>query len=104
MASEKKKAKNKEYGDAYLTNIGPHHRPWGFTLRPVIFEIQDCWKSEMHPMTQNDLKHLTVESTLYTLNTHPKAQISIRFSLRPAIFEIQGCWKLETHRMTPEWP
>ncbi len=30
-------------------------------------------------MTQNDLNHLTVQSTLYTLNTIPKTQISHRF-------------------------
>ena len=43
-----------------------------FALRPAIFETQGCRKSEMHRMTQNNLKHLTVKSTLHTLNTNPK--------------------------------
>ncbi len=37
---------------------------------------------------QNDLKHLTVKSILYTMNTHLKVQISLRFALREAVFEI----------------
>ncbi len=41
-----------------------------FTLRPAIFKIQDCRKSEMHPMTPECPKNLSVKSTLYTLNTH----------------------------------
>ncbi len=49
---------------------------------------------------QNDLTHLSVKSTLYTLNTHPEAQISIRFALRQAIFEILACGKSEC----TEWP
>ncbi len=49
---------------------------------------------------QNDLKHLTVKSTLYILNTHPKVKISLRFALRPAVFEIQCCRKSEF----TEWP
>ncbi len=56
----------------------------------------------MHLMIQNDLKHLTAQSTLYTLNTHPRAKISPSFSVRPAIFTIQSCRKSEMHRMTPE--
>ncbi len=35
---------------------------------------------------------------LYTLNTHPKAQMC--FVLWPTIFDIQGDWKLAMHRMT----
>ncbi len=49
-------------------------------------------------------KHLTVNSTLYTLTTHPDAQILLCFALRPAAFEIQGFRKSKMHRMTPEWP
>ncbi len=51
------------------------------------------------PQVLNCQKH-----TLYTLNTHPEAQISRRFALRLAIFEIQGCWKLEMHGMITELP
>ena len=41
---------------------------------------------------------------MYSLNTHPGAQISVRFALRPAVFDMQACRKSEMHRMTPEWP
>ena len=36
----------------------------------------------------NGLKHLTVKRTLYTLITHPEAQISLRFAARPAVLKI----------------
>ncbi len=50
----------------------------------------------MHRMTpQIDIKPLSVTTTLSTLDTHPEAQISIRFALRPAIVEIQACRKSE---------
>ncbi len=45
----------------------------------------------------NDLEHLTVKSTLYTLSTYPRAppspeaQILVRFAWRPAVSEVQGC-------------
>ncbi len=50
-------------------------RPIGsrFALRPAVFKMQACWKSKMHRTTQNDLNQLTVRSTLYTLNTHPRS-------------------------------
>ncbi len=48
----------------------------------------------------NDLEHLTVKSTLYTLNT-PEVQIFFRFSLRLSISEIQGRQKSEMYRVTP---
>ncbi len=41
----------------------------------------------MKRMTPNDLKHLTDKNTLYTLNTRPNAQISLRCALQPTIFE-----------------
>ncbi len=43
-------------------------------------------KTECTQWPQNDLNYVGVESTLYTLNTHPEAQISFRFALRPAVF------------------
>ncbi len=37
----------------------------------TISDIQGRQKSEMHRKTQTELEHLTVKSTLYTLNTYP---------------------------------
>ncbi len=56
----------------------------------------------MHRMTQNDVKYLSVKSALFTLNTHPRAQISLCVTLRQIIFETQACRTLEMHRMTPD--
>ena len=42
-----------------------------FALRPLFFKTQGRRKSEMHRMTPTELEHLTVKSTLYTLNTCP---------------------------------
>ena len=39
-----------------------------FTLRLAVSEIQGRQKSEIHRMK---LEHLTVKSTLYTLNAYP---------------------------------
>ena len=44
----------------------------------------------------NDLKHLTLQSTLYILNTHPEAQISLLFDLpflRYKVVENRKCIK-----------
>ncbi len=43
-----------------------------FALRPGIFKIQACRKSEWTQWPQNDLNHWSVKSTLCTLNTHPQ--------------------------------
>ena len=51
---------------------------------------------------QNDLNHLSVKSTLFTLNTHPEAQILLILALQQAVFELQTCRKSEMHQMTPE--
>ena len=71
-----------------------------FALRPAIFEIQYCWPSEMHQWSQNDLKHLTVESTLYTLNTHPELKLhSVSFCDLPVSrYKVVKNWKWT------EWP
>ena len=37
---------------------------------------------------QNDITHLSVKSSLYTLNTHPDVQISLLFALRSLVFRI----------------
>ena len=41
-------------------------------------------------MTPEWPDHLSVKNTLYTLKTHPEAQISLRFALRPAVFQKIG--------------
>ena len=40
--------------------------------------------------TPNDLKHLTAETTLYTLNTHPEAQISLHCSMTSHFRDIRS--------------
>ncbi len=75
-----------------------------FALRPAVFGIQACRKSECTEWPQNDLNYLSVKSTLYILNTHPETQILLRFALRPAVFDIQPCRKSDMHQMTPEGP
>ena len=52
-----------------------------FTLLPAVFKIQVCKNRKCTEWPQNDRKHLSVKNTLYTLNTHPEAQISIRFAV-----------------------
>ena len=95
-------------------SVSLYDRPF---LRYNIIENRKCTQ-----WPQNDLMNLTVKSTLYTLNAHPEAQISLRFALhvQPAVFEIQGpnftrftlrsavfeiqcCRKSEMHWMTPKW-
>ncbi len=57
-----------------------------FGLRPAVFEIQGCRKSECTEWPQTDPKGLTVKSTQYTLNTYPprpkfsSVSLYIRFS------------------------
>ncbi len=41
-------------------------------------------------------------SIQYTQNTHPEAQISLRFTLHPAIFDIKDFQILEMYPMSPE--
>ncbi len=41
-----------------------------FALRPAVFEIHVFWKSECTEWPQNDLKDLSVKSTLCTQNTN----------------------------------
>ncbi len=48
-----------------------------FALRPAIFEIQACPKSECAKWPQNDLNHLSVKSTLCNWILTPEAQISL---------------------------
>ncbi len=48
---------------------------------------------------QTELKHLTVKSTLYTLNT-TEAQTLVRFDLPLAVSEIEGRQKSEMHQVT----
>ncbi len=40
-----------------------------FALRQAVSKIQGRQKSEMHRMTKTDIELLTVNITLYTLNT-----------------------------------
>ncbi len=66
-------------------------------LRPVVFEIQSCRKSEMHRMTIEWPWALSCQKYLYTLNTHIWGPNP---TLRPAVFDIHGFrnWKCT------EWP
>ncbi len=66
------------------------------------YKVVENWKCTQ--WRQDDLNHLRVKTTLYTLETHHRGPISLRCTLWPPIFEIQGCWKLEMYRMTSEWP
>ncbi len=43
-----------------------------FTLQPTVFEIQVFQKSKSTQWPQNDLNHLSVKSTICTLNIHPR--------------------------------
>ena len=80
--------------EVQIHSISHYDQP--FSTYKVVENRQDTkWN-------QNNLKNFTVESTLYTLNTHPQDQISLRFRLRPAMFEKQGCRKSEKHSMTRE--
>ena len=76
-------------------SVSLHDQPFS---RCKVVENRKCTK-----WPPNDLNHLTIKSTLYTLNRNPEAHISLSFAPRPAVFEIQGCGKSEMHRMTPEW-
>ncbi len=60
---------------------------------------QKNWKCTEWP--QNNLKHLTVKSTLYTLSAYPEAQILVRFALQPAVFQIQGSPNRRCGKWTP---
>ncbi len=71
-----------------------------FALRLAVSKILHVqgWQSrKCTELPQTKLKHLTVKSTLYTLNTFPKVQILVRFTLRLAVSEIQGRQKSEMH-------
>ncbi len=72
-----------------------------FRVTTSRFGDTSCQKSECTERPQTELEHLTVKSTLYTLNIYPEAQIVIRFALRLAVPEIheQGRWNSEMHRM-----
>ena len=85
--------------NSILYTLNTH--PWGPNLtlfNSTTSHFQHTRLLKMHPMTQNGLKHLTVESILYIPNAYP--QNSLRFALQPAIFEIQGCQKLEMHQLS----
>ncbi len=66
------------------------------------YKIVENWKCTKWP--NNDLNHLSVKSTLYTLNTHTLGPNFNPFALRPAIFKILVFQKSEMNPMTPEWP
>ncbi len=72
-----------------------------FILRPAIFKIQGCRKSEMHWMSQNDFKHLTVKSTLYVLNSHPQGANFTPFCSTTSLFRDTRLSKI---RKCTEWP
>ena len=57
------------------------------------------------PKLIRELEHLTVRSTLYTLNTYPWGPNFGAFysATTVAVSEIQGRQKSEMHRMTPNW-
>ena len=63
------------------------------------FENQKCtiWP-------QNDLKHLSVKSTLCTPNIHPRGPNFNPFRSASSYFRDTGLSKTKMHRMTPEWP
>ena len=54
-------------------------------------------------MTPEWLNHLSVKSTLYTLNTHSQGPNFTPFRSTTSVFEIQVFRKSEMHLMTPEW-
>ena len=74
------------------------HSVWLYDEPCLRYKVDENRKCTQWP--QNDLNHLSVKSTLSTLNTHPRAKISLFFTLWPAIFEIQGCRKSEMNPMT----
>ncbi len=66
---------------------GPNFTPF----RPATSRFRDTGLSKKQnctQWTQNDLKHLSLNSTLCTLFTHPEAQISLCFNLRSLVFQI----------------
>ncbi len=76
--------------------------PWGpnFTplaLRPAykIIEIRKCTQ-----WSQNDLNHLTVESTLYILNNRAEPQISL-FRYTSSRFPDITLWKIGNAKYNP---
>ena len=75
-----------------------------FALRPASFEIQVFRKSKWTKWPQNDINHLSVKSTLYTLNTHPRGPNFTPFRSTTSHFRDTGLSKIGMHWMIPEWP
>ncbi len=77
-----------------------------FAVQPLLFEIQGCRKSEIHWMTQTELKYLTVQSTLYTEYLPQKPtfwSVSLLWLAVSEIQHAQGWWNSEMHRMKSAW-
>ena len=72
--------------------------------RLTIFKIQDCRKSEMHPMTPEWPQAFNCHKyPVYIEYSAPEAQISLRFALWPAIFSTYN-WRLSKIVNTPNDP
>ncbi len=72
-----------------------------FTLRPAIFEIQACRKSESTEWPQNALNHWSVKSTLYTRNTHTRGPNFTLFRSTISHFRDTGFSKIRNEPNDP---
>ncbi len=80
----------------YHTDLGVCFAP-----RPAIFEIQGCWKLEIHHMAPELLEAFNLTSILYTLNTHPLGpNITLFRSMRSHFRNT----RLSKIRNAPKWP
>ncbi len=71
-----------------------------FALRPAIFKVQDVKNRKFTQWLQKDLKHLSIKSTLCTLNTHPRGPNFNPFRFTNSHFWDTGLLKSEC----TEWP
>ena len=76
-----------------------------FCLGATVFEMQGCQKSEKNgkctERPQNDIEHLTVKNTMYTLSTYPWCPILGPFLLYDQPF---SRYNVVINRKCTEWP
>ncbi len=66
------------------------------------YKVAENWKCTEWPQTE--LEHLTVKSTLYTLNTYPRGPNFDPFlSMTSHFWDTKGLQKSEMHQMTSKW-
>ena len=75
------------------THPRPNFAPCRSTTRRFRYRLVENRKCAEWP--QNDLKHLSVKSTLCTLNTDPRSPNFTAFRSTTTVFEIQGCRKAQ---------